>query len=134
MHYRVQKTALALERSQRASSNDPCGRDQECDRLKSVEMIELVIKLSRRHLSSTFDVDARDLDGTTALHEAAARGNKEGFQALVKAGADPKAVDSINRTALHRARQRRAHERTGLLHLARAKRAARLVSAGSSRP
>lgn len=40
------------------------------------------------------DVDARDEDGSTALHYAGMCGNKEAFEALIAVGADPDARDN----------------------------------------
>ena len=40
------------------------------------------------------DVDARDEDGSTALHYAGMCGNKEAFEALIAVEADPDARDN----------------------------------------
>ena len=46
------------------------------------------------------DVNARDADGNTALHNAAARGDNEMIQYLVSKGADVKAVNRSGQTTV----------------------------------
>jgi uncharacterized protein len=46
------------------------------------------------------DVNARDHEGNTALHDAAARGDNEMIQYLISKGADPKAVNREGNTVL----------------------------------
>jgi len=51
-------------------------------------------------LAAGAEIDQRDEDGCTALMDAAAAGNLEMVKLLVEAGADPNAVDDLDRTAL----------------------------------
>ena len=46
------------------------------------------------------DVNLRDADGNTALHNAAARGDNEMIEYLVSKGADPKAVNRAGQTTV----------------------------------
>jgi ankyrin repeat protein len=46
------------------------------------------------------DVNARDQQGMTPLHHAAARGDNEMIEYLVAHGADPKAVSRTGRTTV----------------------------------
>ena len=46
------------------------------------------------------DVNARDHDGNTALHNAAARGDNEMIEYLVSKGADVKAVNRAGQTTV----------------------------------
>ena len=46
------------------------------------------------------DVNARDHEGNTALHNAAARGDNEMIEYLVSKGADPKAVNRAGQTTV----------------------------------
>jgi len=46
------------------------------------------------------DVNARDHEGNTALHDAAARGDNEMIQYLVSRGADVKAVNRAGQTTV----------------------------------
>ena len=47
------------------------------------------------------DVDAKDKDGSTALHRVAGRGDEVVVQLLVDKGVDVKAKDEDGWTALH---------------------------------
>jgi ankyrin repeat protein len=46
------------------------------------------------------DVNVRDHEGNTALHNAAARGDNEMIKYLVEHGADPKAVNREGKTTV----------------------------------
>ncbi|SPO01786.1 uncharacterized protein DNG_04459 [Cephalotrichum gorgonifer] len=67
-------------------------------------------------LSKTKNVDQTDKDGNTALHIAAAAGEKEIYvKKLLEAGADPTAVTHEGLTALHLASRFRSPNIVGLL-------------------
>ena len=67
------------------------------------------------------DVNAKDKDGDTPLHDAAFRGHKEMVELLLANGADVMARDNSGLTPLHEAHRRRHKEIVELLrkHTAR---------------
>ncbi|KAL2162477.1 hypothetical protein VTH06DRAFT_7391 [Thermothelomyces fergusii] len=61
--------------------------------------------------SKILEIDDTDVQGTTAVHEAAISGFNKCVEVLLEHGADPDIVDKLNRTALHSA-ARKGHTET----------------------
>ncbi|KAG8526388.1 uncharacterized protein KY384_000382 [Bacidia gigantensis] len=67
----------------------------------SVARMKELLESSANYYDHRFDVNARDQNGRTPLHHAAAAGCAESMEFLIERGADPKAVDDTGATITH---------------------------------